>query len=344
MRGGLILLLATAFEWKSSQGNGENEDYFIDDGYYAKAWYADDPYFPTDDEVLERLNENMADMTDGDEDNSVMSAALHIFCSFLLSAFGLAFAIAFTLGTLYSVKRDSLFVRMSQHQSVSMGRIISPSPRIREALRERNQELDSYSIMSDEEERTLESKMSDLSEAEDQTTVQTLATRKSVASRASRQPIQRSKVKSPRFYVDILYRCQDSSGSCTVTKSVTILEEDVIENEKGAADPGELFIELYSLPGHPMSALPRGEVDRSLKPFKRALHLLVMLCAIGIIALVATFVHLSAPTLAFAIYITILLIQIPVLSFLLDSAFSKILAKEYLERGQVNTGRSKDTE
>ena len=320
---GLILLLTTAtFEWKSSEGK---EDYFIDDGYYANAWYADDPNFPTDDEALTRLNADGADMTDGDEENSVM----YIIFSSLLSVFGLVFAIAFTLGTLYSVKRDSLFMRMSQHQSVSVGRIISPSPIIQEALRERNrnqQELDSYSMMSDEDERTLESKLSDLSEVEDQITVQTLATRKSVASKL---PFQRSKVKSLRFYVDILYHCQDSS----VTKLVTILDEDIIIQSEKGSDPGELLVELYSLPGHPMSAHPKGEVERSLKPLNRALHLLVILCAIGIITLVATFVHQSAPTLVFAIYITILLIQIPVLSFLLDSAFSEILAKEYLERG-----------
>lgn len=340
MRRGLILLLATtAFEWKSSvgNGNGDNEDYSIDDGYYENVWYTDDHNFPTDDEFLTRLYADAADMTDGDEDNSVMSMALHIFCSSLLSAFGLVFAIAFTLGTLYSVKRDSLLMRMSQ-QSVTIGRIISPSPRIREALRERNRnnqnqtDLDSYSMMSDEDERTLESKLSDLSEVEDQTTVMTLATRKSVKS---------SKVKSLRFYVDILYHCQGS----TVTKSVTILEEDVIENEKGTDPaPGELFIELYALPGHPMSAHPRCEVDRSLKPFNRALHVLVILLAIGIITLVATFVHLNASTPVFAIYITILLVQIPVLSFLLDSAFSKILAKEYLEKGKVRKTEMQDIE
>jgi hypothetical protein len=145
---------------KSSADTGRSNDEAAD----RDEWYADDPYMPTDDYILQEIKTELNAERDAiDYENESrrtrMRQLLTYFVSILVSILGLASAVFLTSIFLYDLRMEMLMRRYARKGAVVEGRVLASDPDIEETVKAANaveslpkiENNDSYSIMTDDE-------------------------------------------------------------------------------------------------------------------------------------------------------------------------------------------------
>ena len=97
----------------------------------------------------------------------------------------------------------------------------------------------------------------------------------------------------------------------------------------------DIFVELYVLPGYPLSGYPCAEVRQALRWHKHfaiagALIFGLVVIASGVVVAIEIF-----QPLFFMTYASLLILQYPVISSFIGGSLSKLLSSEYLEQGVI---------
>lgn len=161
----IALILAICCVAENGGNDGASKTGISNDEAAARdEWYADDPYIPTDDYVIQQIQEEID--VERNEQNyrneSTRTRMRQLFMYFVASSvsiLGFASAVLCTSMFLYDLRMEILMRRYASKGVVVDGRILASDPDIEETMKTANavkhhpkiQNNDSYSIMTDDE-------------------------------------------------------------------------------------------------------------------------------------------------------------------------------------------------
>ena len=163
----LVLAICNAAEEGGNDGSSEDSadtGRSSDEASDRDEWYADDPYMPNDDYILQEIKaeldaERDAINYENESKRTLMRHLLTYSVGGSVSILGLASAVFLTSIFLYDLRMEMLMRRYARKGTVVEGRILASDPDIAETMTTANaveslpkiENNDSYSIMTDDE-------------------------------------------------------------------------------------------------------------------------------------------------------------------------------------------------
>jgi hypothetical protein len=147
-------------------------------------------------------------------------------------------------------------------------------------------------------------------------------------------PAKESIRRYQKFLALVEYDNLATLDGSRVRKRLTILGGDVtIVESPGISSQKDFCIRLYVLPKRPMSGFPYSEVQRTRTCRRCIVFSLCILLGCVLVTYCVYTTFRSTSVFLFAGYISVLVVQIPLLGCFLGSSFDKVLSISYLEKG-----------
>jgi hypothetical protein len=140
--------------------------------------------------------------------------------------------------------------------------------------------------------------------------------------------------RSQRFRAIVEYDDVTVGDRSRIRKQLELVGRDVtIAETQDDVVPTEFQVRLYVLPKHNLSGYPCEGVHRSLSLQRRVSIVIYIMCGLSVSAGGAFLTWYIIPTALFWAYISLMVLQVPILSIFLSEAFGKVIDSEYLQQG-----------